>query len=233
MSKIKYDKNSPLAEYYAKTEVDGDIISYHDDRITYLLNQSAGTITAVIRWKYEWYKDQTVTDDWTVWEKAVFMRAVYLSTQQEWNGKITYSVSGESEFAKKFKEKPLPFDVRIVPVSQNEDWQVIATKVLPGADLRTYVDFKASTVHIDSADLEKVAKCTNCNNTLQVNIPHEVGHVLGYIDDDYDSSSPYVGDISGLMNVGMELRERYLESSTITLNVILPDTTFTLLRVNK
>ncbi|EBW6663755.1 hypothetical protein DP683_24920, partial [Salmonella enterica subsp. enterica serovar Reading] len=83
------------------------------------------------------------------------------------------------------------------------------------------------------ADLEKVAKCTNCNNTLQVNIPHEVGHVLGYIDDDYDSSSPYVGDISGLMNVGMELRERYLESSTITLNVILPDTTFTLLRVNK
>ncbi|EIQ77581.1 hypothetical protein SF123566_0518 [Shigella flexneri 1235-66] len=110
---------------------------------------------------------------------------------------------------------------------------VIATKVLPGADLRTYVDFKNSTVHVDSAGLEKVAKCINCNNTLQVNIPHEAGHVLGYLDDDYDSSSPYVGDISGLMNVGMELRERYLKNATITLNIIMPETKFTLLNVTK
>lgn len=166
-------------------------------------------------------------------EKAIFMRSVYLSVQQAWNGKITYSVSGESEFAKKFQGEALPFDVRIIPVSQNEDWLVIATKVLPGADLRTYVDFKNSTIHVDSADLEKVAKCFNCNNTVQINIPHEAGHVLGYLDDDYDSSSPYVGDVSGLMNMGMELRERYLKNSTITLNVIMPDTNFTLLSVTK
>lgn len=233
MTKIKYDKNSPLAKFYAKTDVDGDIITYPDDRMTYLLNQNTGSITVLLKWKYEWYKDITVKDDWTVWEKAVFMRAVYLSVQQEWNEKITYSVSGASDFAKKFQGKSLPFDVRVIPVYQNEDWQVIATKVLPGADLRTYVDFQSSTLHIDSADLEAVAKCFNCNNTLQVNIPHEVGHLLGYFDDDYKSSSPYVGDVSGLMNVGMELRERYLDYSTIMLNVMMPDTTFTLLKVIK
>ncbi|EHP7042751.1 TPA: hypothetical protein ACNCG2_004356 [Escherichia coli] len=233
MTKLKYDENSLLAEYYEKTNIDGDIIIHKDGRRTYLLNQNTGSITAVIRWKYEWYKDNTVTDDWTIWEKAIFMRAIYLSVQQAWNGKITYSVSGESEFAKKFQGKALPFDVRIISASQNEDWLVIATKVLPGADLRTYVDFKNSTDHADSADLEKVAKCINCNNTLQVNIPHEAGHVLGYLDDDYDSSSPYVGDISGLMNVGMELRERYLKNATITLNVIMPETKFTLLNITK
>lgn len=233
MTKLKYDENGLLAEYYAKTDIDGDVITHKDDRMTYLLNKNTGSISVVIKWKYEWYKDNTVTDDWTVLEKAIFMRSVYLSVQQAWNGKITYSVSGESEFAKKFQGKALPFDVRIIPVSQNEDWLVIATKVLPSADLRTYVDFKNSTVHVDSADLEKVAKCFNCNNTVQINIPHEAGHVLGYLDDDYDSSSPYVGDVSGLMNMGMELRERYLKNSTITLNVIMPDTNFTLLNVTK
>ncbi|WP_318371746.1 hypothetical protein [Enterobacter sp.] len=233
MSKIQYDPSSPLAKFYAKTDVDGNIITYPDDRATYLLNKNTGSITVRLKWKYEWHKDNTVKDDWTVWEKAVFMRAVYLSVQQEWNGKITYSVSGGSDFAKKFQGKALPFDVRVIPVYQNEDWQVIATKVLPGADLKTYVDFKVSTVHIDSADLESVAKCFNCNNTSQINIPHEVGHLLGYFEDDYESSSPYVGDVSGLMNMGMELRKRYLDYSTTMLNVILPDTTFSLLKVIK
>lgn len=233
MTKLKYDENDLLAEYYAKTDIDGEVITHKDDRMTYLLNKNTGSISVVIKWKYEWYKDNTVTEDWTVLEKTIFMRSVYLSVQQAWNGKITYSVSGDSEFAKKFQGKALAFDVRIIPVSQNEDWLVIATKVLPGADLRTYVDFKNSTVHVDSADLEKVAKCFNCNNTVQINIPHEAGHVLGYLDDDYDSSSPYVGDVSGLMNMGMELRERYLKNSTIRLNVIMPDTNFTLLSVTK
>ena len=44
MSKIKYDKNSPLAEYYAKTEVDGDIVSYHDDRRTYSVSYTHLTL---------------------------------------------------------------------------------------------------------------------------------------------------------------------------------------------
>lgn len=105
MTKLKYDENSLLAEYYEKTNIDGDIIIHKDGRRTYLLNQNTGSITAVIRWKYEWYKDNTVTDDWIIWEKAIFMRAIYLSVQQAWNGKITYSVSGESEFAKNFRVK--------------------------------------------------------------------------------------------------------------------------------
>lgn len=233
MSKLKYDVNDPRAKYFAKTDVSTNIISHPDDRRTYLLNQDTGSITVLIKWKYEWYKDNTVKDDWFIWEKAYFMRAVYLSVQQAWNGKITYAVSGESDFAKKFKGEALPFDVRVIPVYQNEDWLVVATKVLPGADLRTYVDFKSGTVNIDSADLESVAKCFNCDNTLQINVPHEVGHLLGYINDDYKASSPYVGDVSGLMNMGMELRERYLEDSTVTLNVIMPDTHFTLLNVIK
>lgn len=88
MSKIQYDPSSPLAKFYAKTDVDGDIITYPDDRATYLLNKNTGSITVRLKWKYEWHKDNTVKDDWTVWEKAVFMRAVYLSVQQEWKNNL-------------------------------------------------------------------------------------------------------------------------------------------------
>ncbi len=79
MTKLKYDENSLLAEYYEKTNIDGDIIIHKDGRRTYLLNQNTGSITAVIRWKYEWYKDNTVTDDLTIWEKLFLCeRYIYL-----------------------------------------------------------------------------------------------------------------------------------------------------------
>lgn len=54
-----------------------------------------------------------------------------------------------------------------------------------------------------------------------------------YLNDDYDSLSLYIGDISEMMNIRMELRVVYVEDSTIFLNVIIPNAIFALLTVNK
>lgn len=53
------------------------------------------------------------------------------------------------------------------------------------------------------------------------------------LNDDYDSLSPYIGDISEMMNIRMELRVVYVEDATIFLNVIIPNAIFALLTVNK
>ena len=52
MTKLKYDENSFLAEYYEKTNIDGDILIHKDGRRTYLLNQNTLNFTKLINLCY-------------------------------------------------------------------------------------------------------------------------------------------------------------------------------------
>lgn len=87
-----------------------------------------------------------------------------------------------------------------------------------------------------------VEKCLGKQQSIcryQSNVEHEVGHLIEakdeyYKDDESDKATkPFGSDASALMNIGMELRERYLKSVTVELNVMLPDTDFSLVSVKK
>ncbi|MFU0448604.1 hypothetical protein DBY68_022225 [Pseudocitrobacter sp. RIT415] len=105
MSKIQYDPNSQLAEYYARTEIEGSCFTQDTLLGKARINFVTGDIVLEIRWKYTWLKDDNVSNDWTLTEKSKFISSVHAIVCHEWNGKIFYSVSGDSDFSKKFQGK--------------------------------------------------------------------------------------------------------------------------------
>lgn len=243
MSKLQFDPHSPLAEYFSRTKIDGEFIKNdYGDRGEFVINSETGAISLLLKCKYTWVKNSDVKDDWTFIEKSLFIINVYTTVCSEWNGKIFFSVSGTSDFARKFQGKPLPFDIQMIPVNHGEHCDVTALKVRPGDDVRTYVIWGSRILHIDSEDVVAVRKCldpaqTVCSN--QINVPHEIGHMIGYLDDEYaldksgKATTAYRSDAAALMNIGMELRSRYLEHVNTFLNVIIPDTYFTVMSVDK
>lgn len=173
--------------------------------------------------------------------------------------KIFFSVSGGSDFARKFQGQKLPFSINIIPVNSNSHWSVNTTKVNSDVDRVTFVSWKDKFIQLDSNDVIAVYKCTGMlqiDCRYQTSVSHEIGHLIladdEYIQppDDFDSSylnledsnglsfndplstagSIYSRDVDGLMNVGMELRERYVKYLDATLSVMIPETFF-LLRV--
>ncbi len=256
MSKIQYDPNSELAKYFVKTEVDGPYIRHDTDSVEYVINSETGEIILRSRWKYAWLKDYNVKDDWTLTEKSLFISKVSMAISDSWNGKIVYSVSGYSDFTKKFQGRQFPLRIEIIPVDHNEHWNVTVTKVNPDVDRTTFVQSGTRFIQLDSNDVVAVERCTgqlqvDCRS--QVAVSHEFGHVI-FNDDEYiqphlpaafnsgylhlnrsgnvqfkDSDTVenlYGWDADGLMSVGTELRERYLRGVTVDLNIIMPDTYF-------
>ncbi|ENY2081684.1 hypothetical protein ACFVPO_001309, partial [Salmonella enterica subsp. enterica serovar Montevideo] len=96
---------------------------------------------------------------------------------------------------------------------------------------------------------------------FRTSVEHEIGHTLLYLEDEYDLPKPpenfdtnylsltkgerfpsnelrvvndiYGWDIDGVMNIGTELREHYLNDIPVQLNVIIPDASFSLAELKK
>ncbi len=58
------------------------------------------------------------------------------------------------------------------------------------------------------------------------NVPHEVNHW-----DEYRKESPHYGDLYSIMNMGNELRNRHLDYLVRELNTMIPETTFTIVKL--
>lgn len=241
MSKISYNPDSPLAKDYAKTEFIGTDFIQETLLGEVLISSVTGTIWLRIRWKYTWLKDGDVKDDWTPEEKSLFITNAYMAVCYERNGRVFYSVSGTSDFAKKFQGKKLPFYIEILPVESNAHWNVTVTKLNPGVDGYTFVRWADKFIQLDSNDVVAVERCLGKLQDIcrsRSSVPHEIGHLLllddeYYNDDESDKVDKIYGeDADGLMNIGAELRPRYLEHVSVQLNAIIPDTHFSLMSVN-
>ncbi|EAV9408861.1 hypothetical protein FFD79_19740, partial [Salmonella enterica] len=96
---------------------------------------------------------------------------------------------------------------------------------------------------------------------FRTSVEHEIGHTLLYLEGEYDLPKPpenfdtnylsltkgerfpsnelrvandiYGWDIDGVMNIGTELREHYLDDIPVQLNVIIPDASFLLAELKK
>ncbi|EBX1354252.1 hypothetical protein DQ806_14455 [Salmonella enterica subsp. enterica serovar Okatie] len=233
--------NELMQKYFPGTVLDRNYIRNDSERGEIILDKNLGVITLLLRWKYMWIKSADVNNDWTELDKIRFMTRVNFCVCHEWNGKIYFSVSGDSEFAKKFQGKKLPFNIQIIPVWQKEHWNVEVLKIPPqGDDGRPYVIWKRRLAHFYFKDTSSAEKCNPGNPSdcghFQVNIPHEVGHMLA-LDDEYELDgsgkplSKYKPDTAALMNIGMELRTRYLDYMNIMMNAVYPSTKFSVMSV--
>lgn len=243
MTKLQYDPQSPLAEFFVKTEIVGSFFIHKCRLGEFVISAVTGDISLRIRWKYTWLNHSDVKYNWTLVDKTQYITNVYMAVCKQWNGKILYCTSGTSDFAKRFQGKKLSFRIEIIPVDKYPDWNVTVIKPdLNEENKMTFVRWRTKFIQLYSTDTVAVRKCLGLKQAIcryQSNVEHEVGHLIEandeyYQDDESDKADKLFGDdASALMNIGMELRERYLNSVNTMLNVIIPDTYFSLVSVTK
>lgn len=233
-----------MHKFCPDTVEDGKCLRMNTEHGEYILNSDTGDIALLMRWKFNWVNQNSVGDNWTYLDEVSFIYESFSAICYGWNDKIFLSVSGDSDFAEKFKSKRLPFSINMILVHQKEHWNVDVLRTVPGNDDgRPYVNWKNRFAHFYFKDTSLSEKCAPENQSIcgfyQVNIVHEIGHMIRYLEDEYELDkfgkpvSKYKIDTAALMNVGMELRERYLEGVCIDLNLVYPLTTFSVASVIK
>lgn len=208
------------------------------------IDRETGSVTLLLRWKYNWIKRWDAKRDWTDIEKKAFHGNVIFVINQVWNDSILFSVSGKPEFAKKFNGKSLPFTIEIVQTELRNYWNVVVFKIDnadPNSFHQSKVIWNSRYIEIDSKDLVAAIKCLGSSNIChgQIGLAHELGHIIGYLADEYYSEdsdkviTPYSSDATALMSVGMELRARYMEHIIERLNRMIPGANFFVKNVKK
>lgn len=215
------------------------------------IDRETGVITLLLRWKYFWAKKDNVKRDWTELEKSHFSTMADSAIRQVWNGKALFSVSGYSDFARKFSGKKLSFGIEIIPVNRNQHWWVTVYKVNSDDFEETYVWHYQRSIQFEIKDIEYSHLCDYGKEKIcidgQIGVPHEVGHIMGWLgsemsennDEYYDNEKerkerlPNSSDVHALMNIGMELRPRYFKTVIKRLNEMFANTTFSLVSMGE
>ena len=173
--------------------------------------------------------------DWTLQQKRAFHNTVDRQIWASWSNRVTLTVTGTSDFARKFARKPLPINLDVRWVLRNEHWQVYAWKVEDNASDRAEVFWDNRRINLYSTDLAPSSVCTDgtpqvCKGNFQT-VPHEFGHAVGNTSvlnrgDEYRASSPHLADTDSILNIGRQLRIRHFRTLLEEMNKMIPNTTF-------
>jgi len=130
-------------------------------------------------------------------------------------------------------------DVRWVTAKPH--WTVYVTKVGKKSVLESTVGWAVRQIYLDTNDFVEREECFGSPKDLcvaQVPVVHEFGHTLGNIggvhggaSDEYDERSLFSGDVASIMNRGDELRARHFNHILDELRETLPDTVFSIGRL--
>ena len=186
--------------------------------------------TVVIRqkWKYNWVIGEEVSN-WTYLEKKAWHQKADNVIWQQWGSKFTFWALVEkaltsNEYLHR-KEFNVEFDIQWV--TTNQHWTVNVAKIGPYEEVVSRVNYTSKNIYLAHIDTERRIEADINQNTLK----HEFGHAIG-VPDEYgkkhgNSYNPYhVDDTKALMNIGNELRYRYLRGVKKEINTMIPGVSF-------
>lgn len=204
------------------------------------VDTSDGKIVLLQRWQYNWLVAAGSTQRWTLSEKRNFHERADCEIWAAWSNRAFLSVSGASDFAKRFSGRMVPVYVDVRWVLTKPHWTVNVTKVEPGQFSRNRTSWWDRIINLDSNDLTVRTRCIGppkqkiCGD--QMPVAHEFGHALGNTadfgrGDEYTASSSHGADIQSIMNRGTELRTRHFDALLTELNALIADTAFSVGRL--
>lgn len=176
---------------------------------------------------------------WSLAERDIFHKECNSNIQTYLSGKIRLSVSGTSEFAIRNSRKKFTVIFCINPVTSGEHWTIHARK-LGGS----YQKYSRVAHHYERAVLyqygagsiesrETIVSSGKRIESRQVSVVHEFLHTLTDKIDDYDQGkfphikgSAFLDDTESVRHSGMELRNRHFEELLVSINKIIPNTSF-------
>lgn len=186
------------------------------------------------RWLYTW-EEEIPLAPWTLEQKRAFHKEVNRQIWASWSDRVKLSVSGTSDFAKKFATTKVPVNLDIRWVLKDGQWTVTAWKVHDNSNPRAEVDWPNRTVTLYANDLAPTSACTSatpqvCTTGFRT-VPHEFGHTIGNTGalnrgDEYNPGSPHLADTTSIMNIGTQLRTRHFRTLLEAMNTMIPNTTF-------
>lgn len=186
------------------------------------------------RWKYTWQVTPPLLD-WSVDEKRKFHTEVDRQIWASWSNRVQLSVTGTSDFAKRFATTKLPMNLDVRWVLQGEHWDVTAVKVDESNMPHNFVEWAARKIRLHTSKLKAYNACTNgtpqvCSSGFK-SVPHEAGHAFGNSStlgrgDEYASTSPHLADTDSILNIGTDLRKRHFRTILEEMNKMIPNTTF-------
>jgi hypothetical protein len=191
------------------------------------IDTTNGSVFFQQKWFYYWNLYPPVKNVWTHPEKEAFHRRVDTSIWRVWSNKYKLKVSGTHEFAKKFSSTgvSINFDVKWV-VSGTYHWTVTAYKMAPGSSPtnphRSNVILANRTMELNTADVRPrgAGNDAGVSNSKFETPAHEFAHTFDN-PDEYNASSPHIGDSSSLVNIGHEIRNRHVRLIVNELNSMI------------
>lgn len=198
------------------------------------LDTEKGHVLVRQDWRYEWQL-QAGAHPWTLRERRAFHHAADHQIWGTWrSGAVTLKTRGADAFSGRHPLVSVSFDVRWVLTAGH--FRVVVTKVAPGAaSPRSYVDFPARVIYLDTLDTvpHDVVTDAGASRSGFLTIPHEFGHTFPDrsgsavpVQDEYHAGSPHLGDVDSLMNIGRNVRARHVQALAEELGALVPGTTF-------
>ena len=204
------------------------------------IDGAAGRILVTQKWKYDWLLDTSTTADtpsaWTDDEKTAFHANASSAITKAWSRKATFTVAGESEFAKTYSTTSFSLGFQIRHVTAGSHWKVNVKKAKSEKFLRSNILWNARIINLDTNDLSSTLKYRSPDNTVlvyQIPVAHEFGHTIGNVPslkrgDEYLSSSSHKADHQSILHSGNRLRKRHFSTIDEEIDKVIPDTVFNL-----
>lgn len=196
------------------------------------LNFTRGLVFFQQRWFYDWLLWPGVTARWTMAEKRAFHTRVDRSIWRVWSNRVRLRVAGTAPFVRRFGASGvlINFDVQWV-LTATHHWRIRAYKVPPGSSPtnphRSRVFMAARIIELNTADVRPrgAGNAAGASTSNFETVPHELAHTLDN-PDEYNSTSPHIGDTNSLVNIGREVRGRHIRLIVAELNKMIPGCTF-------
>jgi len=197
------------------------------------IEPSRKTIVIRQKWKYIWSVASGLPN-WSYLEKKAWHQKADNVIWQQWGSKfIFWALSKDhnnSNTSLHKKEFNLEFDIQWVTSDQH--WIANVKKINALEDFRSRVNLTEKKIHLAHIDIKRRKVGAINQNTVK----HEFGHTIG-ANDEYGNAykraynqttyeSIYVKDTKGLMNIGNELRTRYIRDIELEVNKMIPGVTF-------
>lgn len=204
------------------------------------IDTEAGKVVVLERWQYVWMLQSPRMSRWTLAEKQRFHARAEREIWSAWSNRAHLKVEGSSDFAKRFRGREIPVFMDVRWVLGKPHWTVKVTKVPEDDFIKSRVPWGAQTIYLDTNDFKARTTCFGPNKTQcvsQVPIAHEFGHTLGSVRDamanldEYADWSEHRADTRSMMHRGNELRDRHFEQLLTELYDLIPDTSFSVGRV--
>lgn len=179
------------------------------------IEPNRNTIVVRSRWKYNWYRTSKRVTNWTYDERKKWHYKADSVIWNQWGGKYTLwaLVEKETKVNKHLHRKEFNVEFDIQWVTKNQHWTANVFKVTDKEikDFPSQVDLSEKTIQFCYVDVKRRIDGDINQNTVK----HEFGHTIG-LSDEYSEKygntrfSVYEKDTKALMNIGNELRKRYL-----------------------